>query len=90
MKIYELLDSPDKWTRCNYAKTKDGDYCKSNSSNACCWCLYGAMLKCYPGDHFLQIKRILESTLGVWIETWNDEPERTFEEVRQLCINLDI
>lgn len=47
MKIYELLDSPEKWTKGYFARNKTGDPTESHDNDACCWCLIGAAMKCY-------------------------------------------
>lgn len=49
MKIYEFLDSPDKWCGGAMARNSRGEPCNMNSSEACKWCLIGALNVCYKG-----------------------------------------
>lgn len=49
MKIYEFLDSPDKWCGGAMARNARGEPCNMNSSEACKWCLIGALNVCYKG-----------------------------------------
>jgi hypothetical protein len=53
MKAYELLDSPDKWTKGAFARDKDGatvPYEQLADDAAVCWCLDGALMKVYGVD----------------------------------------
>ena len=57
---------------------------------ACKFCLYGAILKCYGKCGAIRIMRKVEENLSCSIFTWNDAPNRTFYEVRDLAVKLDI
>ena len=39
MKVYELLDSPDKLIVGSFAKAANGDTVSSYSEEAVCWCI---------------------------------------------------
>ena len=79
MKMQELFVSPKNWTQnrpYNFERTA--------------FCLIGAVYQCY--DCFceelkLRIKRHLKVRD---LAEWNDAPERIFEDIRQLVIELDI
>jgi hypothetical protein len=95
MKIKELYDSPSRWTRGWFARDKDGDRASTFSQEAVCFCLAGAVEKCYPaskeGD---EIAYKLENAIrakgfGRGYINWNDEVA-TFEDVKSLVEELDI
>ena len=84
MTVKELLSGPEKWTKgISKACREDGSYC---------YCLYGAIVEVY-GESDSIFQKVRE-TIGTWfddaplnrtaygyISTWNDAPERTYEEV---------
>lgn len=47
MKIYELLEKPESWTQGVSARDKNGKYTATSSKDAVCWCLAGAIMRCY-------------------------------------------
>lgn len=49
MKVWEFLNTPEKWTKGSYARIKNGDMCNIDNSQAVCFCVSGAIAKCY-GD----------------------------------------
>lgn len=91
MKIYEFLDTPEKWTQGCGARAADGQVVLSNSFAAVCWCLGGAALRCYlwpTGDAFVKLRQRFGSMFEAF--GWNDTPGRTYEEVIALAKELDI
>ena len=95
MKVRELLDQPEKWTRNVLARDIMGQTCDLHSAYATCWCLAGAVGRCYPEPdrHDSVLKQIRLAIYGRGsglIGTWNDAPGRTFEEVKELVERLDI
>lgn len=97
MKVSELLCSADRWCQGCIARGKDGEPLDSvDLPEACSWCLYGALCKCYP-DHsermdamaiLMDVGRdLFGNTSSVY---WQDEPERTFEEVRDLILKAGV
>lgn len=48
MKIKELLDKQEKWTKGAMARDKNGQSVASYHKKAICWCLNGALNHCYP------------------------------------------
>ena len=93
MKISELLSSPEKWTQRSYARDALGGTVQTRSKDAVCWCLVGALLKCYSGDAaFGDVNASLEAairrrqTKGTipTLASWNDLEGRTFAEVRAI------
>ena len=65
--VRELLNSPEAWTQGFNASTHDNSWTQFNSSDACKWCLNGAILRvtdddsedndveCYMNDKSLEI-----------------------------------
>lgn len=50
MKILELLEPPENWTKCALARSSTGASVEPMDPNAKCWCLVGAIMYCYPPD----------------------------------------
>jgi len=48
MKVKELLADPARWTQGHFARNADGIPTASDSQGAVCWCISGAVKKCYP------------------------------------------
>lgn len=101
MKIYELLDKPEKWIQKHEARLPSGQETNPEDPDACCWCLVGAFKKCYGynpiqgwgsdwKDTIQTQERRLRSATSPLIWPWNDAPTRTYEEVVKLCKDLDI
>jgi hypothetical protein len=92
MKAHELLSSPDKWCKGANALSESGASVNDSSPGACKWCVNGALRKCYPS---LMERGSLYHKLWIATETmilseWNDAPERTWQEVHDLLVKLDI
>lgn len=91
MKVHELLTDESKWTKGWYAKTVDGNKVSVTDDAAARWCLFGAVWKCYRDP--ARMRTILSQVFAdrereaIW---WNDDPERTFDDVRDLVTRLDI
>lgn len=93
MKVHELLTDEKKWTQNSNAKDKNNYKINPLNDNAVSWCLIGAVIKCYdkkPIDIRAKIIQKLEESIKTRLYLWNDTPGRTFNEVRELCINLDV
>lgn len=109
MKIWELFDQETKWTKGSYGK-RVGPLgklmgCGSRDNGVCCWCLVGAINKCYlegkteHGNAYILLANAIEQKTGHidayrlahdTIVRWNDAPERTFQEVYDLVKELDV
>lgn len=93
MKIHELFTDARRWTQGTFARNARGETVATSNPAATCWCLEGAMMRCYPNMYEQDrvnttIRR--ELGLGGGVVTWNDAPERTFDEVKALVTALDI
>ena len=96
MKAHEKLSDESKWTKGYYAKDDKGRHILETHPDAVCWCAEGAINFVYGTDGALRSEAIckLEKVIpvqdGNWLARWNDAPERTFAEVRDLLLKLDI
>lgn len=88
MKIQELLSDESKWCQGVMALDRYGACTAPSAKDACRWCLFGAILKCYSDAESMRIIRLVNGTLGTLLETWNDT--HTFPKVRALIEKLDI
>jgi hypothetical protein len=96
MKVHELYSDSSCWNQGNYAKTVSGQGVLPDAPEATCWCLMGALYKCYPDtkyrltvmtkiyDHLHKLK------LPRSLVLFNDDPETTYETVKALALKLDI
>lgn len=86
MKVKELLASPSAWTTRTYARNEHGHPVTVTCTDACCFCLAGAVYHCYSSDLQQQqlalaklesvIKRRTRLSYCV-IESFNDNQETT-------------
>lgn len=93
MKIKELLNKKSKWTKGAFARTDRYTQVAIDSPLAIRYCLSGAIQRCYPVPHegiIIAIKILRELNGDLTIVGWNDAPERTFVEVKELVERLDI
>ena len=96
MKVRELLIDESKWTRGSFAKDKTNTRSVEwDSPEAACFCLEGALIKCYPDlSELALVKYRLAQYLYshykiINIPSWNDY-QATFEQVKELINDLDI
>ncbi len=98
MKIHQLLSTPDKWTQRAFAKTETGEITGSLAPEAKCWCLVGAIAKCYDdqSSNGFEMRTAVTRSLMMAagnpenIVKWNDDPSRTHAEVLELVKRLDV
>lgn len=90
----DLLSDETKWTKEAYARDASGNRIDRYSPDATCWCLHGALDriatpngvdKLYSATAFL-IKILQEKGFpnSISLSKYNDLPERTFEDIRNL------
>lgn len=92
-KIKDLLDRPEKWTQGSMARDVNGmDLMDPLMPGVTSWCLLGALEHCYGygTSQWLEKRHLLEKTVGGWVSSWNDAPERTWKEVKDLINGLDL
>lgn len=94
MKVKDLLSSSDKWCQGFEAKTIDGHPVSPHVDEAARWCIVGAISKCYGDDtpeYYAAREKFAEVIHDVQpISVWNDEPGRTFTEVRKKVLKAGI
>ena len=90
MKIRELLTDESKWTKWKIAIDISGNIVLPDDPTAVCWCLSGAITKCYT-EWFdrLRIKSIVQTAINdEYVTIFNDTHE--FEDIKRLVDKLDI
>jgi len=91
-KIHEVI-TEETWCK-DIARDKDNNVVDAFSREACKWCLYGWISKIYGAYGAYQLSGNIThkviNALGKPIGAWNDASERTFQDVLELCIRLDI
>ena len=97
VKIKELLDKPEKWTKGFYAKDSRGKPANVNDADAVCFCLEGALYKCcgYNGyeDKQLKLSNSIEKyTNGKTnsLVAFNDNQSTTFEDIKKVLELADV
>lgn len=92
MKMYELLDKSEKWTKGALARDSREHDVDIHDEKAVSWCIVGAFHKCYDNDDnaYEAPWPALMQELGLEIVMWNNAPERTWQDVYDLCKKLDL
>ena len=95
MKVRDLLTDETRWTKGVSARNAlgQGGVCYDDPS-ATSWCLAGAIHKCYGIDGWDPIAKrvyaLIQPLPKGGMGEWNDDPARSFSEVRALVEELDI
>ncbi len=99
MKVKELLTDESKWAKGEWAKDARGCCCSYTSERAVCFCLGGAIARCYGiklGQQIFADQEIYKRVatflhLGILtISQWNDDKTRTFDDIKKVVEELDI
>ena len=96
MKIQKLLKTKRNWIKFRMGADKYGRYANPVGVSAAKWCLIGAIYKCYGIDDvrttriIKKVRKELNMRGGDGIDDWNDDPNRTFKDVRALVRKLNI
>lgn len=100
MKAHELLAKPEHWTKGHMAVDALGNEVSARSTEAVCFCLLGALVRCYNDgtvegtSRYVRVRSELRERvkqLGLsGIIGWNDDDVRTHEEVLAVLKELDI
>lgn len=93
MKIWELLDKEEKWTKGAYARTATGDSTGYLDPNAVSWDLYAASAFCYDEDEVTwdraldKLSRQIEQKHPHFISLfeYNDRLCKSYEELISVC-----
>jgi hypothetical protein len=91
--IDDLLSSKDRWTKGVWARDDSGHEINFESPDATCWCLTGALAKCTGGTPtgYHDVLPCIQCILNVLsVSSWNDDPQRTFADVKRLLAQLKV
>lgn len=73
------------WTQGTFARDKDGNPVNEYNSSALCWCASGAISAAFPMsyeiDLAVKLTKEIEKITKTKIVLWNDDEDRTHEEV---------
>ncbi len=85
-RVSRLLSDRTKWTQRADARNVNLFPVQWSDQDAVCWCLSGAVAKCYGPNERHLVSEHLQSVLGVdyGFVTWNDVTGRTWEAVADL------
>ena len=97
MKAYEVIASPNSWTKYVLARNRSGFPVDARGEEACRWCAIGAMCRAY-GEGTDEVcvalckveNALIDKGYGGYISLFNDRPECTHEEVYNLLKGLDV
>lgn len=96
MKIKDLLSDESKWIKRNNAQDKDGNVVYIDSDDACKFCLFGAVRRCYR-THYEQEQVadiindiVVDNNLSKNFIKFNDDPRTTFEDIRKVLEEADV
>ena len=94
MKVKNFL-TKDTWTKHVFARKKDAMPCLPLDPDARKWCLAGAIIRAYQSDPKklnVAMCRVLGWMGPKWhcLSHWNDEPDRTWKDVKALLNKLDL
>jgi hypothetical protein len=94
----DLLANEGSWTQGAYARNEHGKKVWYLDAGAVCWCLSGALGKCYPDDDprkldaVARLRKALDDAAGfqVTASQWNDAWGRSRQEVLALCLKAGV
>ena len=94
MKAYELLDTPEKWTRETSARNAHHDPAPANSERAVMWCMIGAIWRCYREEYDAvnaesRLRSVLERAIPS-ITDANDDLATTFADIQRWLRAADV
>jgi hypothetical protein len=90
-KAWQVLDGPQKWTQGTFARDDCGSPCVAYGPSAVQWCVIGVIQRVYNQD--LDKRHQVYTRLMQGVNDpgpWNDDPKRTWNEVRDKLKELDI
>lgn len=89
--VLELFEGHiERWTTKTFSRDSSGNVTGIQSPHTTCWCLLGAIWFIYDRPEFGDaisraaeaVKKLYDTDIG--IAEWQDQPERTFEEVLEV------
>jgi hypothetical protein len=104
-KAHALLSGPEAWCQESPAKDRHGNKLQAFDPRAVKWCALGAIQKTYPPPAWDQaMDRILlalsfsaqglaqmsKTDKACCLMEWNDDPQSSFQEIRDIFLEADI
>ncbi len=92
MTLQDLFSRDGSWTKREFARDKFGDRIYPGSDYATCFCIRGGIDR-VCGDDFYKADKMLNKLLSMIdgpLTKWNDAPERTVEDVRDLVKKANV
>jgi hypothetical protein len=97
MKAKDVLSEPSRWTQGACGRDKLGRPCSPLSENAVQYCIVGALMRAYSRElHNAVYDRAIKAIVDIYGEEpismvyWNDEPGRTFADVKKVLETADV
>jgi hypothetical protein len=105
MKAHELFTSSQRWCKESPAEDSQGNKLEALSAGAVKWCALGAIQKVYAPSQWSEVMDALLRGLSVSerglaqmnrsdkacsIMEWNDDPQSSFEEIKDTLLSCDI
>jgi hypothetical protein len=105
MKAHEFLTSSQRWCKESPAEDSQGNKLEALDPRAVKWCALGAIQKAYSPSQWSEVMDTLLRGLSVSergltqmngsdkacsIMEWNDDPECSFNEIKEILSNSDI
>lgn len=87
MKAYELIDRPEKWTKEANCRDAHGLDVPDDDETAVCWCVYGAIRRCYGNDRWKYLDKVRDAVRQNPL-AWNDTSD--WKTVYETLKRLDI
>ena len=88
--VASLFRYPKRWCKGAFAKNKEKMAVDVFDTDACAWCLSGAVMKVYPDNPDRILKKLSKLINSNYLIHWNDNPSRTFEEIRAFVVKAGI
>ena len=89
MKLSLFLDDKSKWCQGNFATNAHGMPVDPLDLKAISWCIEGAMVVCrYTLAEGANVLADIYRKTGSATHIWQDNPGRTFDEVRKLLLDI--
>ncbi len=105
MKAHELLTSSLAWCQESPAEDSNGNKLEAFDPRAVKWCALGAIQKAYPPARWNDVMDTLLRGLSVSegglrqmngsdkacsIMEWNDDPQCSFDEIKEILLSSDV
>lgn len=95
-KLHEFMVTEKQWTTHNFIRDSNGKSLPRPKSSedmdqVCSCCIEGGISVIYDNGGYFEAQKKLRKHLGVVdLTKWNDDPSRTFEEVRDAIVATDV